>query len=138
MTGTQPLVWSQIFKNWKFGFAAFFGQNTLFKTRPLVGFIHALVAWGFSLYLAVNVIDVVYGFVPNFKFLPESLIGDVYRLFVDIFSVLVLLGVFYFLLRRFLLNDSRLVIDEPVMLSEKAKRVCFLIRFLLVRSLLST
>ena len=121
MTGTQPLVWSQIFKNWKFGFAAFFGQNTLFKTRPLVGFIHALVAWGFSLYLAVNVIDVIYGFVPNFKFFPESLIGDVYRLFVDIFSVLVLLGVFYFLLRRFLLNDSRLVIDEPVMLSEKAK-----------------
>ena len=101
MTGTQPLVWSQIFKNWKFGFAAFFGQNTLFKTRPLVGFIHALVAWGFSLYLAVNVIDVVYGFVPNFKFLPESLIGDGYRLFVDIFSVLVLLGVFYFLLRLY-------------------------------------
>ncbi|MFL2982831.1 MAG: (Fe-S)-binding protein [Candidatus Neomarinimicrobiota bacterium] len=122
MSGTQPLIWSEVIKNWKFGFSAFFGQKTLFKTRPLIGFIHALVAWGFSLYLAVNVIDVIYGFVPNFQFFPESIIGDIYRFFVDIFSVLVLLGVFYFLVRRFLIKDDRLTISEPVMLSEKARR----------------
>ena len=122
MSGSQPLNWSDVIKNWKSGVAAFIGQKTLFKTRPVIGFIHALVAWGFTLYLAVNIIDVLYGFIPNFKFLPNSFIGDVYRLFVDIFSILVLFGVFYFLVRRFLIKDNSLVISDPVMLSEKAQK----------------
>ncbi len=122
MSGSQPLNWPDVIKNWKHGIAAFFGQKTLFKTRPVIGLIHALVAWGFALYLAVNIMDVLYGFIPNFKFFPDSFIGDVYRLFVDIFSVLVLLGVFYFLVRRFLIKDSRLVTRDPVMLSEKAQK----------------
>ena len=122
MSGSQPLNWSDVIKNWKSGVVALIGQKTLFKTRPVIGFIHALVAWGFTLYLAVNIIDVLYGFIPNFKFLPNSFIGDVYRLFVDIFSVLVLFGVFYFLVRRFLIKDNRLVISDPVMLSEKAQK----------------
>ena len=122
MSGSQPLNWSDVIKNWKSGVVAFIGQKTLFKTRPVIGFIHALVAWGFTLYLAVNIIDVLYGFIPNFKFLPNSFIGDIYRLFVDIFSILVLFGVFYFLVRRFLIKDNRLVISDPVMLSEKAQK----------------
>ena len=83
------------------------------------------MAWGFTLYLAVNIIDVLYGFIPNFKFLPDNILGDMYRFFVDLFSVLVLIGVFYFLLRRFLFNDNRLISREPVMLSDKAKRGMF-------------
>ena len=122
LVGTNPIIWKDVIKNWSAGLAAFISQKTLFKTRPIVGFIHALVAWGFTLYLAVNVIDVLYGFIPNFKFLPNNIVGDVYRLFVDIFSVLVLFGVVYFLVRRFLLKEDRLMIKDPVMLSDKAKK----------------
>ncbi len=123
--GAHPIRWSDVIRNWSRGAAAFFGQKTVFKTRPVIGFVHALVAWGFTLYLAVNIIDVLYGFIPNFKFLPDNTLGDIYRFFVDLFSVLVLIGVFYFLLRRFLLNDNRLISREPVMLSDKAKRGMF-------------
>ena len=129
-SGTIPIIWKDVFKNWKAGFAVFFTQNTLFKTRPFIGFVHALVAWGFTLYLVVNIVDVLYGFIPNFKFLPDSIIGDIYRLFVDTFSVLVLVGVFYFLARRFIIKDDRLLTKEPVMLSDKAKKGMLIDSFL--------
>ena len=122
LTGTNPIIWTDVLRNWNAGLVAFISQKTLFKTRPIVGLIHALVAWGFTLYLAVNIIDVLYGFIPNFKFLPNNIVGDVYRLFVDIFSVLVLLGVLYFLARRFIIKEDRLTIKDPVMLSDKAKK----------------
>ena len=122
MSGTIPIIWKDVFKNWKAGFAVFFTQNTLFKTRPFIGFVHALVAWGFTLYLVVNIVDVLYGFIPNFKFLPDSIIGDIYRLFVDTFSILVLVGVLYLLVRRFIIKDDRLLTKGPVMLSDKAQK----------------
>ncbi|MFL3014252.1 MAG: (Fe-S)-binding protein [Candidatus Neomarinimicrobiota bacterium] len=122
MSGTIPIIWKDVFKNWKAGFTVFLTQNTLFKTRPFIGFVHALVAWGFTLYLVVNIFDVLYGFIPNFKFLPDSIIGDIYRLFVDTFSVLVLVGVLYLLVRRFITKDDRLFTKGPVMLSDKAQK----------------
>ena len=121
LAGTNPIIWTDVIKNWNAGLIAFISQKTLFKTRPVVGFIHALVAWGFTLYLLVNIIDVLYGFIPNFKFLPNSITGDIYRLFVDTFSILVLLGVFYFLARRFIIQEDRLTINDPVLLSDRAK-----------------
>ena len=57
--GTQPINWKSVIKNWPKGLAIFLSQKTLFKTRPVVGAIHAGVAWGFTLYLLVNVIDVL-------------------------------------------------------------------------------
>ena len=118
--GVDQIDWLKVIRNWQVGVNAFISQKTLFKTRPIVGFIHALVAWGFTLYLLVNLIDVLYGFIPNFRFLPNHIVGDVYRLSVDIFTVLVLIGVIYFILRRFVEKDKRLMINKPVLLSESA------------------
>ncbi len=120
--GTQPINWWNVIQNWQSGLVVFLSQKTLFKTRPVIGFIHAIVAWGFTLYLAVNLVDVLYGFIPDFKFLHGRFIGDVYRFFVDLFTVLVLFGVAYFILRRFLLLDKQLVTKSPVLLSEKAAK----------------
>ena len=119
--GTKKIDWKAVLLNWPKGFSSFFGQNTLFKTRRIVGFIHALVAWGFTLYLLVNIMDILYGFIPGFKFFPNSIIGKIYKIFVDTFTILVLAGVSYFLLRRFLTNDSKLEINPPVMLSDSAR-----------------
>ena len=119
--GTKSIDWKLVLLNWPKGLAVFIGQKTLFKTRPVVGFIHALVAWGFTFYLIVNVFDVLYGFIPGFHFFPNYIIGKTYRVFVDIFTVLVLFGVIYFLVRRFITKDYRLEINSPVMLSDEAK-----------------
>ena len=120
--GSQQIDWKRALLNFPKGLEVFISQRTLFKTRPVIGFIHALVAWGFTLYLVVNIVDILYGFIPGFHFFPNYFIGKVYRLFVDIFTVLVLLGVVYFLVRRFIFKDNRLVINEPVMLNDLAKK----------------
>ncbi len=119
--GTEPISWSETLKNFPKGIQIFLGQQTLFTTRPVVGFIHALVAWGFTIYMLVNVFDVLAGFIHGFDFFPNSIVGFAYRLFVDIFSVFVFGGVSYFLIRRFILNENKLVINEPVYLSDEAK-----------------
>ena len=120
--GSQQIDWKRALLNFPKGIEVFISQKTLFKTRPIIGFIHALVAWGFTLYLVVNIVDVLYGFIPGFHFFPNYFIGKIYRLFVDIFTALVLLGVVYFLVRRFIFKDNRLVINEPVMLNDLAKK----------------
>ena len=120
--GTQPINWKAVWSNYSKGLELFISQITLFKSRPVIGLVHAFVAWGFTLYLLVNVVDVLYGFIPGFHFFPDHFIGKAYRVFVDAFTVMVLIGVMYFLLRRFVLKDSRLNINEPVMLSPEAKK----------------
>ena len=120
--GSNPIDWAKALANWPKGLSVFLSQKTLFKTRPIIGAIHAGVAWGFTLYLLVNVIDVLYGMVPGFHFFPNNIIGDIYRFFVDIFSMIVIIGVVMFVVRRFITKDERLVTNEPVLLSESARK----------------
>lgn len=122
--GASPIDWFASFKRIPFGILALFGKP-LFKTRPVATIIHTGVSWGFILYMLVNLIDIMYGLFSGFHFLPDSIAGNIYRLFVDIFSVIVLLGVLYFLFRRFIQNDPALHINETVMLNEKARKGVF-------------
>jgi Fe-S oxidoreductase len=91
-------------------------QRTVFRGRGLVSFIHALVAWAFILYFLVNIEDVLRGYIPGFHLFGQSSWQNYYALFVDIFSVAAILGVVFFLIRRFFLNDEQLSIDDKVML----------------------
>jgi len=120
--GSDAIDWKKTIKNWPKGLAVLISQKTLFKTRPAIGVIHAGVAWGFSLYILVNVIDVMYGMIPGFHFFPDHIVGDIYRFFVDIFSMIVIIGVVMFIVRRFITKDERLVTNEPVLLSESARK----------------
>lgn len=119
--GTQPINWSAALKKWPEGLTVFLSQKTLFKTRPIVGFIHALVAWGFTIYMVVNLIDIFEGMLAGFQFFPNHWIGFAYRLFVDIFTLLVLLGVLFFLIRRFIFNSNLLKINDPVLITDVVK-----------------
>src|SRR5690554_4963599 len=86
------------------------GQSTVFKTRPLVGFFHALVFYGFVYYLLVNVIDVLHAYVPPawYAGLNMGWLGGLYRLGADLLTAAVLVGVVWLLVRRFLTGDPRL------------------------------
>ncbi|MFQ6614117.1 MAG: 4Fe-4S dicluster domain-containing protein, partial [Fidelibacterota bacterium] len=119
--GKTPLPWKQLLTApWK-GLKVFFSQQTLFKSRPVIGFIHALVAWGFILYMVVNLVDVLEGLITDFQFLPHHWLGFVYRLFVDLFSVLVLAGIAFFLIRRFVTGDVRLMTENRVMMDNATR-----------------
>ena len=87
------------------GVVALFTQGWILKNRKLTSILHYGVAWGFIFYGLVNVLDVTEGFVTGFH--VPGFAGDAYRLLADVFSVAVLVGVAYFVLRRFLFRGGR-------------------------------
>ncbi len=93
----------------------------IWKTRPVSSVFHAMVAWGFMFYFLVNFGDVLQGYFP-IKFMGEGWIGNVYRLLADVFSVSVLIGMTYFLVRRFLAHDPHLEYRDNIKLVEKVKQ----------------
>ena len=101
--------------------SAFILQSTVLTSRPLISIIHAVVAWAFILYMLVNIGDILTGFIPNFHFLGNGTIGHFYRLFVDVFSVLALIGVIILLFRRFVFSSPDLQINENILLLPSAR-----------------
>ena len=90
--------------------AATLSQSRVFRDRPLVSALHAVVFYGFLFYLLVNVVDVVRGLVPPgfYAGVEPGLLGGGFRLGADLISVLVLVSVTFFVLRRFVVRDRRL------------------------------
>ena len=94
--------------------------GNMWKSRSGAGVFHALIAWGFVFYLLVNVGDLVQGYSPV-RFLGEGAIGAGYRFAADIVTVGILIGMVYFLVRRFVVRAGELDYHENVMLVEKVK-----------------
>ncbi len=100
----------------------------VFFNRPLVGLFHFMVFAGFSFYLLVNVSDVLSGYtywdtlhpglVNNNAFAP---LINLFNLAADLLSVAVLVGVAFFLIRRFIRKDPAFNFRENVLLNPKVK-----------------
>ncbi|GAB4521082.1 MAG: (Fe-S)-binding protein [Anaerolineae bacterium] len=102
--------------------SVYLSQRTTLKTRRLVSLIHLGVVWGFTYYFLVNALDLLYGFIPDFHTTLESTgtVYNIYRLLGDVLSVVVLVGVSYFILRRFVLpNRKDLTYHDNVLLHPK-------------------
>jgi Fe-S oxidoreductase len=104
------------------GIIALFNQGTIIRRRRLTSLFHYGVAWAFIFYGLVNLIDVVEAYIPGFHFLGDSLFGGLYRLAADLLSVAALVGVIYFILRRFVAKDTALQTRENVKLHPKAQK----------------
>ncbi len=98
-------------------------QQPTLKTRRLTSLIHLGVVWGFTFYFLVNGAEVLEGFLPDYVFLGEAgIVYDLYRLAGDVLSVIVLAGVVYFILRRFVLpNKIELQYHDNILLHPKVK-----------------
>jgi ferredoxin len=92
------------------------------RRRLLVSVLHALVVWAFMFYLFVNIGDTLEGLLPNFVFLGDTLIGNVYRLLADVLSVGGLVGMAALLLRRFVFRAKELTTRESTLLHPKARQ----------------
>lgn len=103
----------------------YLSQRTTFKTRRLTSLFHWGVVLGFSWYFLVNLLDLLLGFLPNFEHSLLSLGGvyDVYRLLTDCLSLVVLVGVIYFILRRlYLPNRQALQFNEHILLHPQVRQ----------------
>ncbi|RPJ00666.1 MAG: (Fe-S)-binding protein [Chloroflexi bacterium] len=90
-------------------------QRTVFRARPWSSLMHGFVVWGFLFYFLANTGDVLEGYF-DIAFLGTGIIGDVYRLAGDVLSVLIIIGMIYFMVRRFVVRDPALKYHENVKL----------------------
>ena len=113
--------WSLIPKRLLSTFSKFVTLGPTWKLRPVASSFHALVAWGFTFYLLVNIGDVLQAFIPDFIFLGTGIIGNMYRLIADLLSVAALIGMAALMLRRFVLKPRELTHAEDALLHPKAR-----------------
>ena len=103
------------------GFVALIGQGRIIRHRKISSFFHFLIAWGFLYYILVNAVDILEGYIPNFHFLGAGVAGGIYRLLADILSVAVLIGMTYFLVRRFVVKAPVLTFGDNIKLHPKVR-----------------
>jgi Fe-S oxidoreductase len=96
-------------------------MKPIWQTRTVSSVFHAMIAWGFVFYFLVNFGDVLQGLFP-ITFMGTGAIGNFYRFLADIFTMSVLIGMIYFLLRRFVFNSPALKYHDNVMLMDKVKK----------------
>jgi Fe-S oxidoreductase len=102
------------------GLVALIGQGQIIRDRKVSSIFHYLIAWGFLYYFLVNVIDVLEGYIPGFR-IPGT-VGDLYRLLADLLSVAVLVGMTYFLVRRFIARSPALSFHDNIKLLPNVPR----------------
>ncbi|MEI2692200.1 MAG: (Fe-S)-binding protein [Anaerolineae bacterium] len=94
------------------------GLLPTWRARPGASFMHALIAWAFMFYFLVNALDVVRGYTG---WTIPGTIGDIYRLIADVLSVAALVGMTWFLVRRFIYRTPILDYHDNVKLTEQVK-----------------
>src|SRR5688572_12577870 len=93
----------------------------VFRFRLGPSFFHALVGWGFFVYLLINISDLIYAYT-GFKILENSgLFGDVYRLLADLLGAGILIGLAALAFRRYILRPATLTTRESTLLHPKAR-----------------
>ncbi len=97
-------------------------QKTVLKKRFVVSLFHLFLAWAFILYFLVNPGDILEGYIAELVFMGRDAVGDYYRLFVDIFSVLAIVSMSFFLIRRFIYSSDLLMIRANVKLYDHAAK----------------
>lgn len=88
---------------------------TLLRTRRLVALFHAFILFAFTFYFLVNILDLLEGFI-RLPTLHRSALWGVYNLVADILSVLALIGMVFFLVRRFIFKPKSFTFNPEVML----------------------
>lgn len=94
-------------------------QHTVLSARRLTGLFHVGIVWGFLFYFLVNLGDLLEGFLPGYTFLGPD--ARLYRLLADLFSGVVILGMLYFLARRFLTPAPTLQFNDRVLLHPRVR-----------------
>src|SRR6185503_2066988 len=88
-----------------------FTQQSVFKKRPVVSFLHALVFYGFVLYFLVNLVD---GFEGFFAIDARRGAWNPFNLAADLLTTAVLIGIIGLMLRRWFVKPKDFVFPTNV------------------------
>ena len=118
--GTGKLSFDQAGHRLWTGLVSTITQGGIIHHRRIASIFHYGVAWAFIFYVLVNLVDVIEGFFEGFQLFGGTTLGGLYRLIADFLSVAALVGVVYFLVRRFIAKDQSLTVRENVIILTKA------------------
>ena len=104
-----------------------FLQIPVFSQRPVTGFFHAVIFWGFLIFLGVTLNHVAEGFFAGFSLFGYGSIYSLLLFMANLFAGLIILAVIYFFVRRYVFRVSSL--DRP---SYQSLTVLFFIFTLMV------
>ncbi len=94
-------------------------QATVFKRRPWVSFLHALVFYGFVYYLLVNLVDLLEGFFP---IRAQGGLWDPFNLLADLLTAGILVGILGLMLRRYVVAPQDFTWNPKVLLHERVRQ----------------
>jgi Fe-S oxidoreductase len=97
-------------------------QQSVFKSRPLVSFLHALIFYGFVFYFLVNLVDVLEGF---FGIHARGGAWNLFNFLADLLTACVLFGIFGMLVRRLFVKPKNLDFPANVPLQPEVRAGIF-------------
>lgn len=113
--------WKVAFKRIPEVFAEVISFQPVFKFRFIPSLLHALIGWGFLVFLLVNLSDLINGYTGFSILYQTGSFGDLYRLFADIANVAIIVGILAMAIRRFILRPPTLSTRETTLLDSKAR-----------------
>jgi len=87
-------------------------QLCAYENRPVVGFFHSMIFWGFLVFLLVTLNHVVEGFFADFTLLGQGLFRTVVLFGANVFVVMILAATVFFIVRRYVFRPSTLDIPS--------------------------
>ena len=84
----------------------FFLRCSVKKERIPTGVIHIFILYGSLTFDTVSINHILEGFKENFRLFGHGKLGLIHSLSVDIFAILVLLAVLYFIVKRYIVRPK--------------------------------
>lgn len=97
-------------------------QQSVFKKRPVISVLHALVFYGFVYYFLVNVVDVLEGF---FSFHARAGFWNPFNLLADLLTAGVLVGIIGLVIRRLIVRPADFIFAPNVPVQEQVRAGIF-------------
>ena len=83
-----------------------FQRCTLKNERLFTGFMHVFIFYGALTFDTMTINHTLEGFIPGFFMFGGGALGDFFSLVVDVFVILVLVGVAFFAVKRFIVRPK--------------------------------
>ncbi len=87
-------------------------QICVFPNRPIPGFFHAMIFWGFLVFLLVTVNHVFAGLFEGFSLFGHGVIYKAIIFMANVFAGTIMVAVIFFLIRRYVFKPSTLEIPS--------------------------
>jgi Fe-S oxidoreductase len=83
-------------------------QTPVIAQRPVTGFFHAFIFWGFLVFLGVTLNHVAEGFIPGFSLFGHGAVYSALLFLANLFAGLIIAAVAYFFARRYIVRVKSL------------------------------